>query len=164
MNVSSEEWKKKRSEWLERTRDLLAAMPHDYGASSGEAAELTHAFRTTVAAALQPRFNAHITSMPKDSIADKSALASWVNHELHQLGLAIRCPRTGGPAILTADTRTPEDDAGRFRLEVRGVSPRRIRTLTSVQLFELEIMEDVPRQEGGARWQRKTETRSSRPR
>jgi hypothetical protein len=109
-----------------------------------------------LAETLAPVLNAQLQSLPQETYEQKRSLASWTNHELHQLGLTIKCPRTGKPAILLADLRSQDDDTGRFRLEVRGDGSRRVRTYCGAELPDLELMEEPPRREtfAGRGWGR----------
>jgi hypothetical protein len=152
--LDKDAWTKIQSEWMDRTRSLLDQLSDDYPAAATKAAELTLALRTAIADTLQSRLNSHIATMPNDSVEEKSALATWVNHELHELGLAIRCPSTGGTAILCVDARDEDDRRGRFRLSVRGHANRH-KTLTSANLFDLELMPDNPRREGADKLSRR---------
>jgi hypothetical protein len=158
--VDKRSWEKAQAEWIAQTQALLDELPDDFSQCGVKAAEITHLFRAALARSLQPRLNAHIAMMPHETVAEKSALATYVNRELHKLGLAIRCPRTGGPAILTGDARDDNDEVGRFRLLVRGDSFHRSRTVTSATLFDLELIEDGPRQEGMSKAARQKASKS----
>ena len=113
--------------------------------------ELRTAFHRFLAEQLQSRLNAHLKTVPQESYQEKQALASQVNRELRELGLSIRCPRTGLPAILIADVREPSEGSSRFRLEVATAEGGRRRTYTAATLPDLELMVDNPRCESLAR-------------
>ncbi len=124
-------------------------LPASYADAYTLILEKSQQFRAQVASVLAPRLNAHLKTLPQDNYADKQALATWVNNELRQLGLAIRCPKTGKPATLVADSRG-QGEYARFRLDVRGDDGRHLRTMTSTTLPEFELIEDEPRREGRA--------------
>lgn len=113
--------------------------------------QLGHEFKSAVAARLQPALNFHLQGLSHESYSEKQEIASWVNAQLHDLGLAIKCPKTGKPATLIADVRGGDDEYSRFRLDIRGDDGRHLRTYSSRELPELEIIENEPRVEGLAR-------------
>ena len=133
--------------WRNAFETLIEGLPEKYLGFASAAQKLENALRTELAAAIQPRLNVHIRSLPHETYAEKQTVASWVNDELRQLGLAIRCPRTGQPAILIADVQGGIDSASRFRLEIRGIDGSRTRTICSREMLELEIMVDAIRPE-----------------
>lgn len=120
----------------------------NYDAVYAGVLDLRHQMQSGLATALQDVFNARLGEMPKTDYRQKQALASWVNSQLRELGFAIQCPKTGRPAILIADLRDAEDQQGRFRLEIRTVEGRRIRTMSATELPSLTLIEDEPRAEG----------------
>jgi hypothetical protein len=130
----------------------LDKLPADYSACFAKLVKANHAFRGQVAVALQSRLNKHLHALPSESYAEKQAIASWVNGQLRDLGLAIKCPKTGRPGNLVADLKEAGGDISRFRLEIREESGKRIRTISSRTLPELELIEDEPRQEPLLKW------------
>jgi hypothetical protein len=120
------------------------------GGYAGQVAALRRlraAFHEEVAEAFAPVFNNALAASPHDDIETKRTLCSAANETLKSLGLAIRDPKTGNPAIVVADFRSADEDAGRFRLEVREPGGRVIRTLSSAALVEFELREASIRQE-----------------
>lgn len=104
-----------------------------------------------IASELQDAFNAQIRSMPHQTYPQQRALVIWVNSQLRDLGLAVRCPKTGLPGILIADTSSPDSTVGRIRMDVRDDSGRRIRTHIFALPLALSIMPDRERVEGLAK-------------
>ena len=136
-----------------RIRAVLAkARPTGYLAAVTEAKELVSLTKQEIIARITPLLNAQVSAMPSENYGDKQKIASWVNGELRQLGLAIRCPKTNHPAILVADVRGGEHEISRFRLEIRDDSGNRKRTWSSHSITELTLMEDSPREEPIAKW------------
>jgi hypothetical protein len=82
--------------------------------------------------------------LPQRTHEQCRALASYCNSELHDLHLCIRCPRTGKAATLITDVRSQEEDAPRFRLQLREGRGKQARTYTSRDLPRLELMEEPP--------------------
>ena len=119
--------------------------------------------KAEVAARLGPVLSRELAAMPHESYKEKQAAASWINGELRQLGLAIRCPKTHRPAILVADVQGGGHDTSRFRLEIRDEEGHKKRTFTSQKPPELELMEDAPRQEPIAKWSERARRKSSGP-
>jgi len=146
----------KQSEWIENTRVLLASLPPDYAASHAEIVAFRHSFQAELAHALQARLNEHIKTAPQDSYEEQHLLATWINRELRLLGLAIKDPKTGRPAIVVVDNQDAQHAKTRFRLQVRDGSGRQIKTLASTRMFDLALMEQYPREEGAASWTDRT--------
>jgi hypothetical protein len=140
--------------WRKALRRRLESMPDDYASAKAIAAEISHAFHEELAVAIGPRIKAELSAMPQESYEHSKAIASWCNHELHELRLCIRCPRTGRAAILLADTRGADDDTCRYRLQVRDDQGKTLRTYSSARFPEFDIMEDLPRREGISHWSR----------
>jgi hypothetical protein len=140
------------SEWRRLTQQLLATLPRDYQSCRRTLAALSHAFRNELAEAFEGHLNTYIQTLPQQTYQERKVIASFVNEELRELGLAIKCPRSGRPAILIADVKNSTDGTGRFRLESRNDGGHKYRTRTSSKLFALNLIEDSPRKEGMARW------------
>jgi hypothetical protein len=133
--------------WLEEFGKMLSELPLDYAGFSKRATAMSHGFRAELAKAMEPRLNQYLRTLPSETYAEKQSLCSWVNGQLHDLGLAIRCPRTQRPAILVADVQGGPDSASRFRLDIRTESGQRTKTLSARQLPSLDLMEDEVRPE-----------------
>jgi hypothetical protein len=108
----------------------------DYSAFFDHLLALAVAVREELAARLAPRLAVQARAMPHGTYAEKQELAKWVNGQLRQLGLAVRCPKTGRAAILVAD-HGPNPEKGRF--QVQTVHDRK-RTLSSVELPEFALL------------------------
>ena len=116
--------------------------------------EMSHAFHAEMAEAMTPLLKAKLESMPRSNYAERQELASWCNHELHQLRLCIRCPNTNRSAILVADIGGTGQEYSRFRLSVRDEAGHSHRTWSSKELPEpFNLMEDSPRREGRSHWE-----------
>jgi len=107
--------------------------------------------RQEIAKLLQPSLQREAEAMKSESYADKQTLSVWVNAQLRELGLALRCPNTGRPAILVADMRDAETQSSRFRYAIRDDAGRATKTISSKQLPSMELMPDEPRVEGRAK-------------
>lgn len=108
--------------------------------------------RRELAGAIQLRFNAYLKTLPQETYEQKHALASWVNHVLRVLDLALRCPRTGEPAILVAEDKDKSHPNSRFRFQGKGTKGKNLKTCPSVQLPDLQLIPAPVREEGSARW------------
>jgi hypothetical protein len=127
----------KRPDPGRRVRELLAATePTEYQAFFDHLLALAVAVREELATRLSPRLSAQVRAVPHDTYAEKQELAKWVNGQLRQLGLAVRCPKTGRAAILVADLG-PNPEKGRFQIQT--VHDRK-RTLSSVDLPDFSLM------------------------
>lgn len=98
----------------------------------------SEAFHNLLAAELSGPFNAHFREAPKATLDEKRELARQSNADLRQLGVAIKCPKTGLPAFLGADGSRNED-RGRFQLCMKRDGKKRL-TLTRARAFEVELM------------------------
>ena len=140
--------------WQKVFSTLLDRLPTDYTAAYPQLLELRSIFHHELASCMQARLNEHLTKLELDSYQQKQGIATWVNQQLREVGLAIRDPKTGRPATLVADTRDANDELGRFRFDVRDDDGRTRRTFTSNTLPLLELMEDEVRREAFAKQQR----------
>ena len=85
---------------------LLVQLPSEYPAAHQHLVELNRQYHHAIAAALQPKLNRYLEAQPQDTLADKQRIATSVNSDLRELGLTIRCPTDGSPAILVADIQS----------------------------------------------------------
>lgn len=116
-------------------------LPRDFAIRREALRSLHAASRAAIAKAFEPVLNEHATTMPQATYDEKRALAKWVNAELRELGLAIRCPKTGQPALLRGHPGgTP--GVGRFHLEITDSNGIQRRTVTSVTLPRLSLLVD----------------------
>jgi hypothetical protein len=150
-------------DWEAALRAALAQLPQDYEERAKELMGMSHIFRAQLAASMEPSINTQIQSLPYETLDQKRSTAYWVNHELRQFGLSIRCPNTGRPAILVVDFPEGKPSASRFRLETRDENGKKMRKATSNTPFQLQLMEDVPRIEGTARWAERIQHASPKP-
>jgi hypothetical protein len=149
---------------LRTLTELLAADRRSgYRALRSDLHHARELFHQLVAERFAPAFNTHLASMPRGSLQEKQALAVHANEELRRLGLAIKCPKTGQPAALQADTgRHPE--AGRYRIALLAGEPTRKKTTSSAELYTVELMARPDRREPLAeRWQDAMQERGDRP-
>lgn len=115
--------------------------------------------RMLVANRMELLLNQRLAELPHESWAEKQALCRWVNEELYTSGLAIRCPRTGCPALLHAD---PDGATGRFQIQLMSNEYGRKKTMSSVTLFPIEIMDNAIRPESVCGyWARKAKANQS---
>jgi hypothetical protein len=117
--------------------------------------QLERDYRLALAKMLQPLLNKELSARPQETYSEKQALATWVNRRLKEIGLAIKCPKTGKPAIVLADVKHGGSDVSRFRIEIRDDAGKKVRTFTSRALPELNLMEDEPRREPLVKWSEK---------
>ena len=129
----------------------LAELPADYAARYEALRAFREEMQGEIAAWLQPALRQQAEAMPCDSYANKQEVAVWVNSQTRELGLTLRCPNTGRPAILTADVRDAATGSSRFRFVIRDERGRQTKTVSSATLPELVLMPDEPRREARAR-------------
>ncbi len=128
-------------EFNQRVAIKLSELPLDFAARREALRELHGAVRTAFASSFEAVLNAHAATLPQQTYEDKKTLAKWVNAELRELGLTIRCPRTGQPALLRGHPGGVAG-VGRFHLEITDSAGVQRRTVTSVTLPELQLQPD----------------------
>lgn len=106
-----------------------------------------------IAALIGPTLNAELRTRNQRTYEEKKAICRWTNGVLRELGLSIRCPKTGHPAILTA-APTHKAGEGRFRLKTGYELGREHSTESHNELWALELMPDPPRREALAEFNR----------
>lgn len=108
-----------------------------------EARELFH---EEIAHQMQDPMNRQLAQMPQATPEEKKSMGRWLNAELRALSLAIRCPKTGEPAIVHVDPWY--ESKGRFQIElIEKQGGRRVRTVSSVSLPSLEYCPHPVRRE-----------------
>jgi hypothetical protein len=117
----------------------LDELPVRFDVRRAELHTVHDAAREAIARAFEPALNEKARSLPQATYDDKKHVASWVNEQARELGLAVRCPRTGKPGLLRADT-AGVPGVGRFAVETTDASGRRRRVFTSVALPALELV------------------------
>jgi len=127
----------------ERLLDLLTPRTGEtYNMLKGRLAELV--MRQEIASLFKARFNERLRESAHATFEEKKSLSKWANGELRDLGLAIRCQKTGEQAIILGVTRR-DPAAGGFRLEaVFADGSRRITTCFN-NLVDLDLMPARPR-------------------
>lgn len=136
----------------EAVADHFRSVPEAFADREAEAKRIKSLVLAQVAAALQPSLNESFSLRPHGTLPDKQDLASEVNATLRDVGLCLRCPRTGEPAILVADFKDASDArTGRFRFETRDAHGRKSRVGSTAGFPELELMEDPGRRETAVR-------------
>ncbi len=123
--------------------------------SHEERVVVLQSIRKTFYAALAKYFektlNMHVQSQPQATADERHALASWINQTVRQLGLSLVCPRTHQPAILVSDVGSGSRQVPRFRFQTTSVSGKKIRSCTTTELPELELMQAPSRIESFAK-------------
>jgi hypothetical protein len=140
----------KNASWLVPLRAALAQIPEDYPHCYQEITQIRHQMLKEIAGALQARLNEHVQSLPQTTFVEKQEIAKMVNRDLRLLNLCVRCPTTGGPAILVADCRDSEERTSRFRFQIVDPSGHQLRKNVSPRVPTLELQEAPPREENFA--------------
>lgn len=137
---------------LKRIGDLCAERKRDdYESLHARLMEAREQFHELLAGRLAQAFNKHLASLPQDTLQEKRDLARHANADLRHLGLAVKCPKTGEPAMFYGDPgHIP--DKGRFQLGLVSEEAARKRTFTSQTLFQVELMGRPVRREPLAEW------------
>ncbi|WP_145027834.1 hypothetical protein [Caulifigura coniformis] len=93
-------------------------------------------FYEAVASRFEEPLQKHLRSLAQDSYEEKKTLARWINGELRNLGLAVKCPKTGLDSMLCV-SRDRATSTGAFRLRPFVDNTRR--TVSSVELFPMHL-------------------------
>lgn len=149
---------------LSASIEAVAEASGDYESKRTAARKLIHTFKVSLAKLLQAPLNDHLKTLPQATTKEKQTLATWLNEQLREFGLAIKCPKTNRPSILIADKVRKTDERGRFRLENRDEANALVRTSTSRELPAIELIEDSPRTEGMVDFLKRKRAESSRTR
>jgi hypothetical protein len=128
-------------------RELLEDLPDTYAARHGSLRQLSRIFHEEVGRRLLPMLISSAAELTDMNLDGRRAWASARNQDLKLLHLAFRCPRTGRPAALIADSKTSKHDYLRYRLQIYQ-GGRQIRTYTSCKLPPLDLVEDDLRSNG----------------
>ncbi|MDG3008468.1 hypothetical protein [Paludisphaera mucosa] len=112
----------------ERTVALIGG---DYRTTHRGLDEVGRAFREIAAQILQPHFNLVVKSTPQETYKEKQLLCKWINAELGALGLAIKCPGTQIPGLLSAGIGA-NAEIGRFDFIADKENPKTGRTSKQV--------------------------------
>jgi len=132
--MSGEE-KNEISDKLRRMNHLLVEREGDsYKDLVNRLMEAQELFFGVLADRLAPSLNDHLTKLPQATPDNKKLIARTLNADLKALGLAIKCPRTGKPAMLHVDFGVVAPK-GRFRVELFD----RSRTMASQSLSRVEL-------------------------
>jgi hypothetical protein len=141
--------------------ELLDELPNDYSQLRETIAGWSLAFRSRLAARLEPTFNAYIQHIPHQTLEQKQAWAKLANYEPDRLGLSIRCPETGRAALVVASTG-PYCKEGRLFLEVLTEDGHRRRRVMSATLPYLELMANDGTRAMAVDWFSRVSGRSNR--
>jgi hypothetical protein len=141
-----------KSELQQAVTRLLEGCPNAYSPAKRWAIDISSTIADQLARSIAPLLNSHLSTMPQTTLAEKRELAIWINAELRDLGLCIRCPKTGLPGLLYADFKDSQNDGvSRFRIESRRASGRRTETSVFKTLPELGMMPEPVRDIGRTR-------------
>jgi hypothetical protein len=132
---------------------LTRPPPSDFATALAEAKQLGALTKQHIADRFAPSLNAELKMRRQGTYDEKKAICRWTNGILRELGLSIRCQKTGKHAILTADPRHPADQ-GRFRLKTEFDDGKDRTTESHVNLWPLDLMGAPPRKESLADYNR----------
>ena len=125
---------------LRKISDLLSERKRDdYESLRRRLTKASELFHELVVERLCEPLNTHLASLPAESLEQKQEVSRIVNRDLRAIGLTLRCPVTGEPAILRARPGLGQP-GGRFQFELTGPEAERRVTRSSSKLFTLELM------------------------
>ncbi|MBX3316409.1 MAG: hypothetical protein KF902_06040 [Phycisphaeraceae bacterium] len=147
-----------RKLFVNRLRSHIRAALSSPGRDYAITASMCHAIQAGVkqefAAALAEPLNAELARMPTGTYEQKKDMAAFVNAQARPFGLAVKCPRSGSPGILQANTGN-NPAVGRFRIEVLDELGHRRHHTSAVELPTIELTVDtgarVPHRHRGER-------------
>ncbi len=118
---------------------LVVSLPTDFASRRTSLLRLHDHVRSVIGRSFESALNEKAASLPQDTYEDKKKLAKWVNAQLRELGLTIKCPKTGESCLLLANAGH-DPSIGRFHLEYTDSEGGKHRTVTSTTLPHLEPM------------------------
>jgi hypothetical protein len=137
-------------------RSLLGDLPESYAERYAAIQKIRHAFHREMASAVEAPLNAHVAHKPQTKPEERKDLAGWINQQLRDIGLAVRCPKTGNPASLIVDWQYADDpEIRRFRFAIRSESGKSCHTAARRELPYLHLTEHAPRIEPFAKYYRR---------
>lgn len=137
---------------------LLGYLSPDFDAMLKQLTVTRNWFHDQLAQQLQAPLNNFAATMQTGSAAEKSYAASTINGIVKSLGLAVRCPITGRPALLVSDTQdSTHRSLSRFRFETRNEDGTAKRSGACRNMPQLVLVQDHGRD---SYWVRKHQIRS----
>jgi hypothetical protein len=98
-------------------------------------------FHEELAGVLAPFLNQQLRDTPQQTLPQMREVATSVNADMKQLGIAIRCPATGQPSVLVAETKSgTEANVYRYRFQHTNGQGRPSRHSACRTLPELSLM------------------------
>lgn len=125
---------------LKEINDLISGSKHgeSFPVLLKRLTEARQVFHELLAARFTAELNEHLQQAKRDSIEDRRNAALDISTALNSLGLAIRCPKTGEPALLRAETGRA-GSGGHFQLRLIG-EMNQSRTLSFATPVDFELM------------------------
>lgn len=152
--TESREWHVELEQRLREAVRRVVDKAREYEEARIAAGYATRIVQEELARELGELLNGRAASMPQATYEQKKALANWVNNELRPLGLAVRCPATGRPAVLQASVGN-DRAVGAFRFDTLAADGGREQRSWATRLPRLELVVDtsarVPRRIGPGR-------------
>ena len=137
-------------------KSLFDRLPDGYARHYAKVRSIRQAFHLELAAALAPALNEHVVGLPQDTPEERQEMVAWINQQLRDIGLAVKCPTTGQPAVLVVDRQDRQHpEITRFRFSVRSPEGKQSHTAARRNLGELELTEHRPRIEPLSKFFRK---------
>lgn len=122
-------------------RELLSRFPNRVETLVMVSKRLHYAVRAVVLEELQSRLQEQAAPKELETYEQKRLFAAWLNAEMRQSELALRCPKTGKSTFLEV-VRGPTPHRGRFRFDHMDSAGRHRLTFSCVELPPLEFMPD----------------------
>jgi hypothetical protein len=137
-------------------KSLFDRLPDSYSDRYAKVRSIRRQFHAELADALTATLNEHVVGLPQDTPEERQEMAAWINQQLRDIGLAVKCPATGQPAVLVVDRQDRQHpEITRFRFSVRAPDGKQSHTAARRNLGELVLTEHRPRIESLSRFFRK---------
>jgi hypothetical protein len=122
---------------LQRLFDLLQPVDGErYEKTAQRLKEARNLLHVEISRQVEIPLNKKLASMPLATVSERQELSRWLANETRNIGIAVKCPRTGAPASLHIDSGY--SPAGRFQVLLLQ-DRSRIRTASSVTLPHLQF-------------------------
>jgi hypothetical protein len=122
-----------------RLLELLQPKPAEtYDAIAKRLREAQTVLHAEIAHQVERPLNKELALMPHELLADKQALAKWLNAEMRALGIAVKCKKSNKPTFLRGAVGY---DSVRGRFQLCNLNDRQSKyTWSSIELVSFEFM------------------------
>jgi len=140
--------------------DQSAALSSGYTERKVEVLAVYDAVKRWAARALEQPLKEELGVRPAFAYDDKKQIAHWLNHECRTLGLAVACPKTGKPSLVSVHmSGNPREGEGSFKFESVGDTGQRTCAAYRGTLADIKLVLDSEERAHPAEYRREENQR-----